>query len=77
MGNMGDKQGHCLAPSEILAYLRVDLPEGQEAVVDRHLDECRLCGGAVEGVARLEWREDFLRSTDSLLLRIRTRRERR
>jgi tetratricopeptide (TPR) repeat protein len=70
---MSDEQNPCLAASEILAYLAGELPEGRKAEVDRHLDECRLCGAAVEGVAGLEWREGFLRSTDALLLRVRAR----
>jgi tetratricopeptide (TPR) repeat protein len=70
---MRDNQSPCLAASEILAYLDDELPEGRKAEVDRHLDECRLCGTAVEGVAGLEWREGFLRSTDTLRTRIRAR----
>jgi tetratricopeptide (TPR) repeat protein len=70
---MTDKPRQCLAAPEILAYLDGGLPEGRQAEVDRHLDECRLCGAAVEGVAGLEWREGFLRSTESLLARVRTR----
>ena len=70
---MSDKQSPCLAASEILAYLDGDLPESRKAEMDRHLDECRLCGAAVEGVAGLEWREGFLRSTDALQARVRAR----
>jgi hypothetical protein len=70
---MGDKQKPCLAASEILAYLDGELAEARKEEVDRHLDDCRLCGAAVEGVARLEWREGFLRSTDALLARVRAR----
>jgi anti-sigma factor RsiW len=70
---MTDEQDPCLAASEILAYLDGELPEGRKAAVDRHLDECRLCGAAVEGVAGLEWREGFLRSTDALVARVRAR----
>src|SRR5512137_1016530 len=70
---MSDDQGRCLAPREILAYLGGELGEGRKAEIDRHLDECRLCEAAVEGVAGLEWREGFLRSTDSLLARVRAR----
>jgi anti-sigma factor RsiW len=69
MGN----QDRCLAASEILAYLGGELPEGRKAEVDRHLDECRLCGAAVDGVAGLERREAFLKSTDSMLARVRAR----
>ena len=47
------------------------MAEGRRAEVERHLDECRLCGAAVEGVAGLEWREGFLRSTERILSRVR------
>ena len=70
---MSDKQNPCLAAAEILAYLGGELSEDRKAEVDRHLDECRLCGAAVEGVAGLEWREGFLRSTDRVLARVRAR----
>jgi tetratricopeptide (TPR) repeat protein len=63
----------CLAAREILAYLSGELPEGRRDEVNRHLDKCRLCEAAVEGVAGLEWREGFLRSTDSILARVRSR----
>jgi len=70
---MDERQNACLAASEILSYLGEEMPEGRRAEVDRHLDECRLCGAAVEGVAGLEGREGFLRSTDALLARVRAR----
>jgi len=70
---MRDNQNPCLAASEILAYLDGEVSEVRKAEMDRHLDECRLCGAAVEGVAGLEWREGFLRSTDALLARVRAR----
>jgi len=70
---MMNDQGRCLVAREILAYLDGDVTEPRKAEIDRHLDECRLCGAAVEGVAGLEWREGFLRSTDSLLARVRAR----
>lgn len=70
---MSTTQDPCLSALEILAYLDGELTEGRKAQVDRHLDECRLCGEAVEGVAGLEWREGFLRSTDSLRARVRAR----
>ena len=57
---MSDEHDPCLTASEILAYLDGELPEGRKAEVDRHLDGCRLCEAAVEGVAGLEWREGFL-----------------
>jgi len=71
--DMDDKQNPCLTAPEILAYLGGELPEGRRAEVDQHLDECRLCGAAVEGVAGLEWREGFLRSSDKVLARVRAR----
>jgi tetratricopeptide (TPR) repeat protein len=70
---MSGERDPCLAAPEILAYLGGELPEGRKAEVDRHLDDCRLCGAAVEGVSGLEWREGFLRSTDSLRARARSR----
>ena len=71
--DMHDKQEPCLGAREILAYLDGALPEARRAEVDRHLDECRLCGAAVEGVAGLEWRDAFLRSTEKVLARVRAR----
>jgi tetratricopeptide (TPR) repeat protein len=68
-----EQQDPCLAAAEILAYLDGELPDGRQTAIDRHLDECRLCGAAVEGVAGLEWREGFLRSTDAVLARVRAR----
>jgi tetratricopeptide (TPR) repeat protein len=70
---MTHARNSCLGASEIPAYLDGALPEARRAEVDRHLDECRLCAAAVEGVAGLEWREGFLRSTDALLARVRAR----
>jgi tetratricopeptide (TPR) repeat protein len=70
---MDDQQNPCLTAPEILAYLDGELPEGRKLEVDQHLDDCRLCGAAVEGVAGLEWREGFLRSTDKVLARVRAR----
>jgi tetratricopeptide (TPR) repeat protein len=70
---MGEKQDSCLAAPEILAYLEGSLPAERQAEVDRHLLECRLCGGAVEGVDGIEWREGFLRSADSVRARVRAR----
>ncbi len=71
--DMDDKQNPCLAAPEILAYLDGGLFEDRRAEIDRHLEECRLCGAAVEGVAGLEWRESFLRSTEAVLARVRAR----
>lgn len=70
---MSDDHDPCLTASEILAHLDGELPEGRKAEVDRHLDGCRLCEAAIEGVAELEWREGFLRSNDALLSRVRAR----
>ena len=63
----------CLAASEILAYVNGEPPEARGAEIEAHLDECRLCQEAVEGVAGLEWREGFLKSTDKVLARVRSR----
>jgi tetratricopeptide (TPR) repeat protein len=70
---MSTTQDPCLSAPEILAYLGGELTQDRKAQIARHLDECRLCGDAVEGAAGLEWREGFLRSTDSLRARVRTR----
>jgi tetratricopeptide (TPR) repeat protein len=70
---MEDTQEPCLTATEILAYLEGKLPGGRKAEVGRHLDECRLCEAAVEGVRGLEWREGFLKSADSVLARVQTR----
>lgn len=70
---MTDPIRPCLSPSEVLAYLDGTLPAAGRAEVDRHLATCRLCEAAVEGVAALEWREGFLRSTDALLAKVRAR----
>ena len=70
---MDERQKPCLTAPEILGYLGGELTAGQRAEIDRHLEECRLCGAAVEGVAGLEWREGFLRSTESVLARVRSR----
>lgn len=70
---MSDAQSRCLGAREILAYLDGEVAEPRKTEIDRHLGECRLCGAAVEGVAGLEWREGYLRSTEALLGRIRTR----
>jgi hypothetical protein len=68
-----NEPGRCLAASEILTYLNGDEHEARRAEVEGHLDECRLCQEAVEGVGGLEWREGFLRSTDTVLARLRSR----
>jgi tetratricopeptide (TPR) repeat protein len=70
---MTSERGTCLGAQEIVAYLDRGLTERRRAEIDRHLDECRLCGEAVEGVAGLEWREGYLRSTESLRARVRAR----
>jgi tetratricopeptide (TPR) repeat protein len=70
---MSEAPRPCLGAQEILAYLDGELNGRRRDEIDQHLDECRLCGEAVEGVAGLEWREGFLRSTDSLRARVRAR----
>jgi len=70
---MTDETSPCLSPPEVLAYLDRALPAGRKAEIDRHLDSCRLCEAALEGVAGLERREDYLQSTDTLLARVRAR----
>lgn len=70
---MDPKQEACLSAPEVLRYLDGELSSGRKAELDRHLDECRLCEAAVEGAGGLEWREGFLKSTDSLRARIRAR----
>jgi tetratricopeptide (TPR) repeat protein len=63
----------CLSPHTVVSYVNGDLREDEKADIERHLDECRLCAGAVEGVAQLEPRQDFLTSADSLRTRLRLR----
>jgi tetratricopeptide (TPR) repeat protein len=70
---MDPKQEVCLSAPDVLRYLDGELPSGRKAELDQHLDECRLCEAAVEGVRGLEWREGFLKSTDSLRARIHAR----
>jgi tetratricopeptide (TPR) repeat protein len=70
---MTDEITPCLSPSEVMACLEGTLPADRKAEVDRHLEECRLCEATMEGVANLERREGYLRSTDALLARVRAR----
>jgi tetratricopeptide (TPR) repeat protein len=70
---MTDGTRPCLSSAEILAWLEGTSSPERKAEIDRHLEQCRLCEAATEGVANLEWREGFLRSADSLLERIRAR----
>jgi tetratricopeptide (TPR) repeat protein len=70
---MPNDPNRCLAAPEILAYVNGELAEGRKADVERHLDDCRLCGDAVEGVAGLEWREGFAKSAETVLFRVRAR----
>jgi tetratricopeptide (TPR) repeat protein len=70
---MADEIRPCLSPTEILACLEGTLPPGRKAQIDLHIDECRLCADAIEGVASLESREGFLASTDALQARVRAR----
>lgn len=71
--HMFETQDPCLTAPEIVTFLDGQLPEARRVEIERHLDECRLCGAAVEGVAALEWREGFLRSAESILPRVRAR----
>jgi tetratricopeptide (TPR) repeat protein len=70
---VGRERESCLADREILSYLDGELEESRRIEVDRHLDECRLCAAALDGVAGLEWRNGFLRSADSIRAQVRTR----
>jgi tetratricopeptide (TPR) repeat protein len=70
---MNDELGECLSPQTIVSYVNGTLPDNEKARVDRHLDECRLCAGAIEGVAGLESRQEYLTSADSVLTRLRLR----
>ena len=63
----------CLSAEEILSYVNGELGHDEKDEVDRHLDECRLCAGAIEGVAHLDSRRDYLASADSVLTRLRLR----
>jgi tetratricopeptide (TPR) repeat protein len=63
----------CLSAHEIASYVKGDLPDGEKAELARHLDECRLCADAVEGVAGLESKQDYLNSADLMLTRLRLR----
>jgi hypothetical protein len=63
----------CLSASELLEYLDGELPAGRRTAFERHLEACRLCGAAAEGVAQLEWRDGFLRSVEAVDARIRAR----
>src|SRR4029453_8105064 len=70
---MNRERAECLAAHEIVAYLDGELPVDRRAEIERHLDECQLCEAAVAGVARLESKEEYLRSADSILTRVRLR----
>jgi tetratricopeptide (TPR) repeat protein len=63
----------CLSAEEVVAYLNGELRGDEKTEVDRHLDECRLCAGAIEGVAWLEPRQDYLNSAGSIRTRLRLR----
>jgi tetratricopeptide (TPR) repeat protein len=71
--DMSRELDECLAPQTIVSYLNGSLRDDEKAEVDRHLDECRLCAGAVEGVTWLEARQEYLTSADSVLTRLRLR----
>jgi tetratricopeptide (TPR) repeat protein len=63
----------CLSAQTIVSYANGELRDAEKAEVERHLDECRLCAGAMEGVVGLESRQDYLTSADSVRTRIRLR----
>jgi tetratricopeptide (TPR) repeat protein len=70
---MKNDRDECLSGQKVVSYLSGELRDDEKAEVERHLDECRLCAGAVEGVAWLESREDYVRSANSVLTRLRLR----
>src|SRR5262249_34293342 len=70
---MSGEREDCLTTGEILAYLDRGLPESERAAADRHLDDCRLCADAVEGVAGMARRSAFPESADRVLVRLRER----
>lgn len=70
---MSQEVDECLSPQTLASYVNGDLSEDEKAAVDRHLDECRLCGGAMEGVAALASTEDYLQSAQSVRTRLRLR----
>jgi anti-sigma factor RsiW len=70
---MSGEREDCLTTQEILAYLDGEMPEREKSGADRHLDDCRLCTGAVEGVAAMERRSVFPDSADRVLARLRER----
>jgi tetratricopeptide (TPR) repeat protein len=63
----------CLSAEEVVGYLSGEFRGDEKTEVDRHIDECRLCAGAVEGVASLESRQDYLNSAGSIRTRLRLR----
>jgi len=69
--DMNRSLDECLSAQEIVSYLNGQLRDDERAEVERHVDECRLCAGAVEGVAPLESRQDYLGSAGSILTRLR------
>jgi tetratricopeptide (TPR) repeat protein len=70
---MNSEPEECLSAHELVAYVDGKLPVDRKAEIDRHFDECRLCAASVEGVARLESSEEYLRSAHSILAHVRTR----
>jgi tetratricopeptide (TPR) repeat protein len=70
---MTDEIQPCLSRSEVPAWLDGTLPPGRKAEIEQHLQECRLCEDTIDGVASLESREGYLRSSDAVLARVRAR----
>jgi tetratricopeptide (TPR) repeat protein len=70
---MNRNPDECLSAQAIVAYANGELRDDVKAKVERHLDECRLCAGAIEGAAGLESRQDYLNSADTVLTRLRLR----
>jgi tetratricopeptide (TPR) repeat protein len=69
----GESDSACLAAADILAYLGRELPPERILRIEEHLDHCRLCSAAVEGVGEMEGRERFLPGVESLNARVRAR----
>jgi tetratricopeptide (TPR) repeat protein len=63
----------CLSAQQLASYVNGDLRDDEKARIGRHLDECRLCAGAVEGVTRVGSAQTYLNSADSVRTRLRLR----
>jgi hypothetical protein len=68
---MSDEPDRCLTDADIVAWLDGSVPDRRRSEIARHLDDCRLCAAAVEGVAGLQSREEFLESARSVRARVR------